>query len=80
MKLQSNSKKLTRVSDAKLRKKAMGPSPLTLKKFCKFFINKKTFTYPFVALASGAVAYFVFGFSFWQFAIFTLLQLYAKIY
>lgn len=80
MKLQSKSKKMTKMSRAELRKKALGPSPLTFKKICKFFINKKTFSYPFVSLASGAIAYFVFGFSFWQFAIFTFLQLYSLRY
>ena len=80
MKLQSNSKKMTKMSPAELKKKALGPSPLTLKKVCKFFINKKTYSYPFVALASGAAAYYIFGFSFWQFAIFTLLQLYSLRY
>lgn len=80
MKLQSNSKKMTKMSTAELKKKALGPSPLTFKKFCKFFINKKTYSYPFVALMSGAAAYFIFGFCFWQFAIFTLLQLYSLRY
>lgn len=80
MKLQSKSKKMTKVNASDLKKKALGPSPLTIKKFCKFFINKKTYTYPFVALASGAIVHFVFGFSFWQFSIFTLLQLYTLRY
>ena len=80
MKLQSNSKKITKMSAADLKKKALGPSPLTFKKFCKFFINKKTYSYPFVALASGAAVYFIFGFNFWQFTIFTLLQLYTLRY
>ena len=80
MKLQSNSKRMVRMNVTELKKKALGPSPLSFKKICKFFINKKTYSYPFVALVSGAVAYFVFGFSFWQFAIFTLLQLYSLRY
>ena len=80
MKIQTKSKKMTKMSAEKLRKKALGPSPLTLKKFCKFFINKKTYSYPFVALASGAAVYFIFGFDFWQFTIFTLLQLYTLRY
>ena len=80
MKLESNSKRMTKASAKELEKKAMGPSPLTFKKFVKFFFNKKTYTYPFVALASGAAVYFIFGFSFWQFAIFTLLQLYTLRY
>lgn len=80
MALQSKSKKMTKMSASKLKKKALGPSPLTFKKICRFFINKKTFTYPFVALAAGAMVYFLFGFSFWQFTIFTLLQLYALRY
>lgn len=80
MRLQSNSKKMIKMSAAELKKKALGPSPLTLKKILKFFINKKTYLYPFVALVSGAVGYFVFGFGYWQFAIFTLLQLYSLRY
>lgn len=80
MKLESKSRKMTKASVAELKKKAMGPSPLTLKKFCKFFINKKTFTYPFVAVGAGAVGYLMFGFGFWQFAIFVLLQLYTLRY
>lgn len=80
MKLQSNSKKMTKMSSTELKKKALGPSPLTIKKVCKFFFNKKTYSYPFVALASGAAVYFIFGFSFWQFAVFTLLQLYSLRY
>lgn len=68
------------MSAVELKKKALRPSPLTLRKVCKFFINKKTFSYPFVALLSGAAGYFIFGFSFWQFTIFTLLQLYSLRY
>ena len=80
MRLQSNSKKMTKMGTAELKKKALGPSPLTFKKIFRFFFNKKTYSYPFVALASGAAVYFIFGFSFWQFTIFTLLQLYSLRY
>ena len=68
------------MGSTELKKKALGPSPLTIKKVCRFFFNKKTYSYPFVALASGAAVYFIFGFSFWQFTIFTLLQLYSLRY
>ena len=68
------------MNTTELKKKALGPSPLTLKKVCKFFFNKKTYSYPLVAVLSGVAVYFLFGFSFWQFTIFTLLQLYSLRY
>ncbi len=79
-KLQSKSKRMTKESTDELKKKALGPSPLTFKKVCKFFINKKTYSYPFVALASGAVGHFLFGFGFWEFGTFVFLQLYTLRY
>lgn len=57
--------------------KALQPTPLTFRKLIYFFWNKKTYSYPFVALATGAALHYWLGFDFWQVTIFSLMQMYT---
>ncbi len=75
----SSKKKTTKKSSTpkKTTYKALQPTPFTLKKFIKFFLNKKTYTYPFVSLATGFTLNYFFAFPFWPVTAVTALLLYA---
>ena len=81
-KTKAKSKELTKAQLAKLpikelRKHGLQPTPFSLGKLFRFFFNKKTYTYPFVSLATGFALNYFFAFPFWPVTAVTALLLYA---